>query len=325
MRIFVASVQHPDSFADNVAATLRDMGHEVATEQPTPLSQIGGRFRAAWERIEQRLAGQKMTARDRALHKAALAYRPEVLLCTTNSVHPETLHALRAQCGTWNAIWWGDVPGNAARFELLDPAWDAVFVKDRSVVSRLAIAGRSAVHLHEAMNPAWHKPVAGQTHEGIVIHGTCYAYRQALIARLDASGVPVRVYGPPPPLWALPAVRRLHAGKYIVREEKSRIFGEARAVVNSFALTEPATLNCRAFETAGAGALQVIENRPAVAECFEPGNELLTYDSFEELTAHLDRARRFPAETKPIREAGARRALAEHTYRHRLEKILATR
>jgi len=47
----------------------------------------------------------------------------------------------------------------------------------------------------------------------------------------------------------------------------------------------------------------------------------LTFDTLDELVDHIERARRCPDEMKTIRQAGARRALAEHTYRHRLERI----
>ena len=73
----------------------------------------------------------------------------------------------------------------------------------------------------------------------------------------------------------------------------------------------------------GAGGLQLIEYRTAIEECFEPGKELLTFSTFDELLAHIETASREPAAMTAIRAAGAQRALAQHTYRHRLETILA--
>jgi spore maturation protein CgeB len=73
---------------------------------------------------------------------------------------------------------------------------------------------------------------------------------------------------------------------------------------------------------AGAGGLQIIEYRPAIEECFEPGKELLTFTCYDELLDHLKRVSKNPEQTKSIRQAGAKRALSEHTYRHRLQVIL---
>jgi len=92
--------------------------------------------------------------------------------------------------------------------------------------------------------------------------------------------------------------------------------------LNTFDLAEGDSLNCRAFEIAGAGGLQFIEHRQAVEECFEPGRELIVFKTYEELLDNINRARKWPAEMAHVREAGARRALAQHTYRHRLNVIL---
>src|SRR5262249_29683012 len=168
--------------------------------------------------------------------------------------------------------------------------------------------GRNAHLLHEAMNPDWHKPVASSRNGDVVIVGNYYAFRQALALRLLENKIPVQLHGFAPPAWAHDRIRQLHSGRYIVRSEKSRDFGEALACLNSFSLAEGDSLNCRAFEIAGAGGLQIIEYRPAISECFEPGKELLTFGTFEELTDCINRARRSPTELDKIRESAARRA-----------------
>lgn len=80
-------------------------------------------------------------------------------------------------------------------------------------------------------------------------------------------------------------------------------------------------MNCRAFEIAGAGGLQFLEYRDIVAECFEPGKELLMFDSIDELVELVHHATLDPKWAAEIREAGALRAKAEHTYEHRLLHI----
>src|SRR5262249_46305757 len=131
------------------------------------------------------------------------------------------------------------------------------------------------------------------------------------------------LFGPKPPIWAASPIKEQWTGRYVVREGKSRVFGESLACLNTFSLAEGNSLNCRAFEIAGAGGLQLLEERPIVAECFEPGNEVLTFSTFEELLDHIERCKRSPAEMETIRAAAARRALGQHTYRHRLERIFS--
>ena len=122
----------------------------------------------------------------------------------------------------------------------------------------------------------------------------------------------------------MPVIRERYSGRFLLKEEKSRVFGEALACLNSTTVAEGNALNCRAFEIAGAGGLQLLEHRPIVEECFEPGRGLLTFDTLDELLDLIQRAEREPQWADAVRQAGNRRALAEHTYEHRLRVILET-
>jgi spore maturation protein CgeB len=209
------------------------------------------------------------------------------------------------------------------RFGLLSKEWDFIFMKDLDAVLKFRRIGLNAHLLHEAMNPAWHKPIAKQVNEEIVVAGNFYGYRQFLVRELLQRGVRLVLYGGRLPRWIYPEIRKIHTGRYVIREEKSRVFGEAMACLNSTQIIEGNSLNCRAFEIAGAGGLHLMEYKPIISECFEPRKEVLTFDSLDELMGHIERARMFPGEMEKIREAAARRALAEHTYKHRLETIFA--
>lgn len=268
------------------------------------------------------LTGDRQPATERKVVKAAKAFNPDILLGLTSQLHCETMADLRKLCPGRLVLWWGDAPANSRRWGLLDPAWDLTFIKDSHAVQKLRLLGRNAFHLHEAMNPIWHKPVATQTHERLAVAGNYYAFRQAVILRLLHDGVQCDLYGPPAPRWSHKTVLDRHTGQYVTREQKSRVFGQALGCLNTFSLAEGDSLNCRAFEIAGAGGLQFIEYRRAIDECFDAGKELLTFSEYEELADHIARATRDPKEAARIRDAGARRALAEHTYAHRLKRIL---
>jgi spore maturation protein CgeB len=322
MRIFVPASAYEDSFAENVAATLTSMGHEVRSLGSVSHAEYWSVPRYAWRTGIRLLARDRPGLLDRKIVRVAREFKPDAVIATTGEWHSETLAALGRLCPGRMTLWWGDAPANSRRWTLVDPSWDFIYVKDRVAVSKLRLVGRNAFLLHEAMNPSWHRRVARQANERIATVGNWYAFRQALVLRLLSSGVSVDLHGSCPPRWAHPEIRRRHSGRFLVREEKSRVFGEALACLNSFALAEGDSLNCRAFEIAGAGGLQLIEHRQAIGECFEPGRELLAFSDFEELLDHIARARREPAAMEIVRAAGSRRALAQHTYRHRLEDIL---
>ena len=140
-------------------------------------------------------------------------------------------------------------------------------------------------------------------------------------SQLLNDGVELALYGNSLPLWTLPEIKKQGISKYIVKEGKSRVFGAALACLNTSTQREGNSLNCRAFEVAGAGGLQFMEYKPIIAEAFEPGKEILLFREYEELLELLARAKKSYAEMLPIREGGAKRALAEHTYKHRLTTI----
>lgn len=323
MRVLIPAMSFEDSFVENISVTLRAMGHAVATMGEVSHAAYSSLPRHAARVAMARLAGDRPTLEERRILKLAKAFRPDLLLAVTMGLHPEILEALGKICSGRRALWWGDPPANSRRWGMLDPGWDVVCIKDAATVAKLRLIGRNAHLLHEAMNPFWHMPVAGRANDTIAVAGNSYAFRQAICLRLMGQNLPVALYGSKPPSWSNTVYCRAHSGKYIVKEEKSKVFGEALACLNTFCLAEGNSLNCRAFEIAGAGGLQLIEYRPAIEECFEPGKELLAFSTYEELIGHIERARKAPKETAAIRKAGAARARAEHTYEHRLRRILA--
>lgn len=323
MRILIPFVHYKDSAVDNIQQTLTEMGHEVKTLGSVDHAKYWSLPRYALRVLKERLTSERLSRDERKLLQVAQEFKPDMILAGVHTeLRPEVLADFGRICPGRRVLWWVDPPANSRQWSLLDPQWDVVYLKDRAAVQKLRLVGRNAHMLHEAMNPNWHKPVAGKNNESVVIAGNYYAFRQAIILRLLGDGVTFELYGAQPPRWAHPEIKKLHTGKYVIRENKSRVFGEGLACLNTFSMAEGNSLNCRAFEIAGAGGLQVIEDRTAIEECFEPGKELLTFGTYEELLDHLKRARKEPQHMKAIRKAGARRAHAEHTYRHRLEVIL---
>jgi spore maturation protein CgeB len=298
------------------------MGHDVRTLGFVTHNRYWSLPRYAARVAREMIIGDTLDRYGRKIVRTAKEFKPDVVLSLTGQLHPLVLEEL-GKCARGRLIlWWGDPPANSQKWGLLDPAWDFIYIKDRVAAAKLRLVGRNAHLLHEAMNPSWHRPVASQKNANVIVAGNYYAFRQAIIVRLKGDGIHFQLYGPPPPRWAHPEIKALHTGKYLVREEKSRVFGEGAVCLNTFSLAEGDSLNMRAFEIAGAAGLQIIEYRPAIEECFDPGEELLTFRSYEELLEQIEWSRKNRSETCRIREAAARRALAEHTYRHRLEVIL---
>jgi spore maturation protein CgeB len=79
--------------------------------------------------------------------------------------------------------------------------------------------------------------------------------------------------------------------------------------------------NMRLYEATGAGALLLTDAKSNLAELFDPGSEIVTYQDADDLVATLaqlaaDRDRRIA-----IAAAGQRRTLRDHTYRQRMTQL----
>jgi spore maturation protein CgeB len=323
MRVVIPGPRYEDSFIDNVAVTLERMGHEVLTASFRRHRIQYSRPLSLGRRIRTYLAPEALTEVERWTLKACRGWNPDVLLCLTQSVGEQCLRDCKQSGVRHRVAWWGDSPGNLSGMSLLTTEWDLVYLKDPDAVVKFRRLGVNAHLLHEAMNPLWHRPLTGRQGDQVVIAGNFYGYRQALTAKLIRDGVSVELYGGRLPRWVLPEIKKRHSGRYVAREEKSRVFGAGLACLNSSHLSEGNSLNCRAFEIAGAGGLHVMENKPIVQSCFEPGKEVLLYDSYEELREHIARAKSDEAGSEAIRRGGARRAIAEHTYQQRLRRVLS--
>lgn len=81
-------------------------------------------------------------------------------------------------------------------------------------------------------------------------------------------------------------------------------------------------LNPRTFEIAAAAGFQLLDNRPLLAECFRPGEEVAVYDDYRELTAGLDYYLHHPEARAEMALKSRRRLLEEHTYEKRLAQML---
>ncbi|MEP2612601.1 CgeB family protein [Marinobacter alexandrii] len=324
LRILVPSFPAADSFTDNVVYTLRQLGHDVRCMEALSFRDQGPIQRALSD-VFHGLRPDTLSAQERWALAQAKDWKPDLLLCLTIAIRSEVLADLK-RLGVGVCIaWWGDPPANMKGMGLLADGWDMIFIKDPAAAKKLKAVGLQAELLHEAANPDWHRPISVSGHPdvgAVVVAGNYYGYRQFLVTRLAETGTALALYGPKPPRWSTDAVRTQHRMRYIVREEKSKAFYAGLACLNSTAMSEGDSLNCRAFEICGIGGLQLIENKSAVELCYEPGNEVLTYSSVDEILDYLDRARKEPDWTKKIREAGVKRTVSEHTYRHRLDYIL---
>lgn len=321
MRILIPNYTLADSFTENVSFTLEKMGHDVIHMGPISTRKAYSKLGRVISDLKQK-AFPQLSAQEKFILESIQSVKIDVMVSLTQSLDEEVLHACK-QKGIVTISWWGDTAANMKKMGLFSSYWDFVYIKDAYAARKLKSLNIPAEQLFEGMNPFWHKPICEQANEEVIIAGSFYDYRQYLTKKLIDKNIELGLYGPPLPTWCDPHIKRLHKNKYVVKEEKAKIFGQGLAVLNSTAMSEFDSVNCRAFEIAGCGGLQILENRSSITSCFEPGKELLVYNTFDELLDLIERAKKYPAEMKLIRENGIKRAHSDHTYEKRLNYILS--
>jgi hypothetical protein len=78
----------------------------------------------------------------------------------------------------------------------------------------------------------------------------------------------------------------------------------------------------RAFAIPAAGGLLLCQYARELPGLFEPGRECVAFRTPDEMLAAVERIEASPAEFDAVAEAGRRRALAEHTWDHRMSAVL---
>lgn len=103
-------------------------------------------------------------------------------------------------------------------------------------------------------------------------------------------------------------------------EDAAKIYGQSKIVFN-ISMTDD--INMRTFEGMATGSMMLTNWIPTIEELFEDGKHLVLYRSEEEM---IDKAKYYIAhdeEREKIAAAGCEEVLAKHTFKNRVERILA--
>lgn len=308
MRVLLVAKPWRGGLAAYLNAALRERpGTEVewiALAPGNPLGSVVRRLdREGWaERLTARIAAQRYDAAVFVNHLRAFRELPSA----------------RA-----HVLWLTDRPR-------LEPAdylpYRRVFVSDPGYAGEVREAAgdeRFAGVLPFAMLPSVHapRPTTARRRDACFV-GNSDPKRDAHIAALLACGLDVTVVGNyflrHPLYWRRPGAFR----PAVANTRMGGVYGAHRLALNVHAGVVSAGTNMRTFECAGYGIPQLVEERPGLAEYFEPGREIATYREPAEIGEALARLLAVPATASRMAERARDRALAEHRYQHRIERLL---
>jgi spore maturation protein CgeB len=333
MRVGVIGPIYPDSFADNISRSLPAVGASafpLGPANPRGRNQLWNRSAALVSRTFPE-AARRLQA---TLVRRARDQDLDAVITVQAALHPETVRAFQ-RAGIKICLWYPDSVANLLREWVALSPYDALFFKEPVVVRQFSdILGLPVHYLPQSCNPIWHRPPdpladssagddAGEASGHLVVAGNLYATRARLLSLLLDSGVPLKIYGPPPSKRIRdPRIQAAHAGRYITREDKARVFRSSAAVLNSMHPAEIDGVNLRLFEATACGAAVITEHRAEVPRLFAPDTEVLTFTRFDELIGHAKTLLADRSAGVALGDAATKRAHAEHTYAHRLTRLL---
>ena len=318
--LIVLPFDRPEHMGVDLATELAALGHDVRTFAYR-------RENALYKNKSTKAAYQRLIAR--RLVARARAFRPHVVLVVKGGpMTPAVIRTIRERTNARFVNVFPDNPLWMLDFAHIEP-YDVFFTKERFAIRQLQLVGLRNLHyLAPWCVPADHHPVTPTDAERAALRGRAaivgswYPYRERFLAEL--ADYPIRIFGPGWKRAASPRVRALVAGGSVFGRAKLAVYSAATVSINlHHPMNDVAGVNTRLFELAAAGACQLVDAKDDVTALFKAGDEILTFRDLGEARRHLDYYLAHPDEAQAIGEHARRRALAEHTVRHRVEEILA--
>ena len=336
MKVLVVGMFYTEGFALHIAETLAGMGHEVSRFEPgSRTGPANGKLSHRINQIRGVLYGATdgipvlRSWRTRGLWEAARVDLDLILVCH-DFLWPVEVAELKQRTGAAIAMWFPDALVNFGRGFFMNAPYDALFFKDPFIPHAMKDVLKIPVHyLPECFNPDKHSlPEESLVPDPIyacdlTLAGNSHSWRLAFLEHL--AGYDIKLWGNPPPLWSrATAWKAMHQGRGVFNHEKVRAFRGAKVVLSNLHFGEIWGLSARCFEAAGAGAFQLVDWRPGLAQLFVDGAELISFSCMSDLRRKIDYWLPRDLERKSIAEAGQRRAKCEHTYTLRLELMINT-
>ncbi|QGQ44708.1 protein CgeB [Metabacillus sediminilitoris] len=274
-----------------------------------------------------------------ALQSLVKSFNPEAALTLVGFKFPiQMLQWLKKQ-QVKTVVWFTEDPYFMNRTEGLSGYYDIVFTIDSAALEFYKNKGhKHAHHLPLAAAPEVFRPkqVEAKYRSDICLVGYPYPDRVKYIQLLlQNTAYKIQVVGK----WKNPLFRFQNNPKLKILEGwvepaiAANYYNGAKIVLNThrpFNLRhnqnrlgiEGKSINNRTFDVAACGAFQLIEFKEDLPNHFIEDEEIVSFESYQELVKKIDYYMQFEEERQRIANNARNRALEEHTFEHRIEKMI---
>ena len=202
--------------------------------------------------------------------------------------------------------------GQAAGTRDICSYFDLCWTSTIDALEKYVVEGATPLYLPEGANPDIHRPYNEEKIYDVSFVGQCYGNRPEIIGRLREAGINVEAFGPGWPSGPL------------TTEEMVRTWSRSKINLGfGGVLGHKATycLKGRDFEIPMSGGLYLTEHHEELLPFYDVGSEIVTYTRFNDLLEKINWLLSEPHQAETIRRAGQARALREHTWEMRFDRV----
>jgi glycosyltransferase involved in cell wall biosynthesis len=310
--------------ADSYSHYLGELGHEAHE-----LVVNCGPLQAAWSREHRRsrpFAGRlrRRRGRDDLLLAQAAELAPDVVYVQDPAYFPRaTLDRLRGRA----RLLVGQVASALPGYEQL-AAFDLVLSSMPRLLEDLSSRGVESRYFRIGFDPrvpARLQAMSDGVRGDAVFVGSLgrgpHAVGNELLARA-AERVPIEFWGTGAGEWPEGSpIRTAYRGPAWGLDMYRVLAGAKIALNRHHELAGEYANNMRLYEATGVGTLLLTESKRNLPELFEPGREVVAYDSVDDLVEKVAYYLEHDEERSEIARSGQERTLREHTYAQRMSEL----
>jgi spore maturation protein CgeB len=172
--------------------------------------------------------------------------------------------------------------------------------------------GGLAMFWPEGAHPEIHKPYDLPFDFDVTFVGQKYGWRPKFIAKLRKKGIQIGCFGYG---WD---------NGPLTQEEMTRLYSRSRINLGFSGVGHSKKLMClkgRDFEVPMSGGLYLTQDNPELSFVYEIGKEILVYRTSDDCAEKISYILKNPDIAAQIRAAGRKRALRDHSWEKRFEKV----
>ena len=284
---------------------------------------------------EEALASQFAHFMGQFIAAKAADFNPDLILALAQApLTPESISTLK-KLNIPIAFWFVEDFRTLKYWRDVAPFYDYFFTLQRGefIDELLSIGAKNSYYLPQGCLPSVHKEInlsrddINQYSADLSFMGAGYYNRVQSFPRLLNHDF--KIWGTGWALESLVGSRVQNKNKRVDPLDTVKIYNAGKINLNLHSSTSHEGVNPvgdfvnpRTFEIAACGGFQLVDERSELADLMEPGVEVATFNSIDDLCKKVNYYLKYEDEARSIAARGKTKVLKEHTIQHRMHEML---